>query len=75
MTRMTKERWAVIEKEMAIPLGWFCSDWIKDIAKDLYDEILVYRAERDEYKRKCEQLCNTCGPLLVEVPAPPLKLK
>lgn len=44
---MTPERWSQIQSEPA-PEWWFCSDWIKGIAKDLIAEVKRLRGIQAE---------------------------
>jgi hypothetical protein len=50
MARLTAERWKEIEKEINHSYDWFCSDWIKSIARDLFFEVDALRDESLAWK-------------------------
>lgn len=46
---MTPERWKEIQ-DSPHPDWWFCSDWIKECAKDLIKEVVRLRRQVAEYE-------------------------
>lgn len=57
---LSDERWKEIEKEMTLLPGWFCSDYIKDITRDLYRELLRVEADRNKISIHGSDGCKNC---------------
>jgi protein-disulfide isomerase-like protein with CxxC motif len=59
---MTEARWKEISAEFDLTdphfknIQWFCSDWIKAIARDLFNEVLILKLERDTARARATAL-------------------